>query len=268
MLLLRNMTPQTATESDPADAPLLLVQLSDCHLLADPAGIKRDVNVLDNLKRVMAHIAEGGSPDVLLATGDIAHDGSADAYAHFRQALAGVTCAIRVLPGNRDHPATMQQALGDWCTPVLDLGQNWRVVMLDSTVPQARHGHLNGRQFALLDDAVATAGERHILVAMHHNPVVDMGDGLDPAMLGNARIMLTHMTAWPQARVLLWGHIHRAYDCRVDSMRLLAAPATSFQYTVRDGAYEIDPIDPGYRWIKLYNDGSIATGVRRVPQMG
>jgi len=139
--------------------------------------------------------------------------------------------------------------------------------MLDSTVPQARHGHLNGRQFALLDDAVATAGGRHILVAMHHNPVVDMGD-LDTAMLDNARIMLTHLTAWPQARVLLWGHIHRAYDCRVDNMRLLAAPATSFQYTVRDGAYEIDPIDPGYRWIKLYNDGSLATGTRRVSMAG
>lgn len=268
MLLLRHMTSQTANESAPTDAPLLLVQLSDCHLLADPAGTKREVPVLDNLKRVIAHIGATTTPDVLLVTGDIAHDGSAAAYGHFRQALASVNCALRVLPGNRDQPATMQETLGDWCDPVLDLGEHWRVVMLDSTVPQARHGHLSGQQFALLDEAVATAGERHILVAMHHNPVVDMGDSLDTAMLGNARILLTHMTAWPQARVLLWGHIHRAYDCRVDSMRLLAAPATSFQYTVRDGAYEIDPIDPGYRWIKLYSDGSIATGVRRVSMQG
>lgn len=258
------MTPQTAYESDRADAPLLLVQLSDCHLLADPAGTKRDVNVLDNLKRVVAHIADAALPDVLMATGDIAHDGSSAAYGHFKGALASMNCAVRVLPGNRDQPVTMQETLGEWCTPILDLGGHWRVVMLDSTVPQARGGHLNGQQFALLDNAVATAGARHILVAMHHNPVIDLGDSLDTAGLDNARIMLTHMTAWPQARVLLWGHIHRAYDCRVDSMRLLAAPATSFQYTVRDGAYEIDPIDPGYRWIKLYNDGSIATGVRRV----
>ncbi|MFA4914822.1 MAG: metallophosphoesterase [Burkholderiaceae bacterium] len=250
-----------------ADAPVHLVQLSDCHLLADACGTKRDVNVRQSLHDVVAQIrADGMRPDALLATGDIAHDGSSQAYAHFQAAVQDLAPSVRVTPGNRDNPAVLRASLPHWAEPVLDLGTHWRVIMLDTTVPGARHGHLNGAQFAMLDEAVAQAGDRHILVAMHHNPVIDMGEAIDTAMLDNARIMLTHLTAWHQARVLLWGHVHRAYDCRVDNMRLLACPATSFQYTVEADQYVIDPIAPGYRWLKLYNDGSIATGVKRVAQ--
>jgi len=251
--------------ASPAEGPQVLVQLSDCHLLADPAGRLRDIDVLANLHAVTAQIQQDGwRAQAILATGDIAHDGSQQAYGHFQQALAPLKTQVRVLPGNRDDGATMHDTLGTWCDPILDLGRHWRVVMLDSTVRAARHGRLSGQQFALLDQAVAEAGDRHILVAMHHNPVVDIGPVPDPAMLENARIMLTHLTAWRQARVLVWGHTHRAYDCRVDNMRLLAAPATSFQYAVADGRYVVDAVAAGYRWLKLYDDGSISTGVSRV----
>lgn len=233
--------------------------------MKDAAGSKRDVDVRASLESVIDQIrADGMTPDALLATGDIAHDGSVQAYQTFRALVQGVAPDVRVTAGNRDHPETLRATLAAWSEPVLDLGAHWRVIMLDTTVLGERRGHLGGAQFALLDQAVAQADERHILVAMHHNPVVDMTEAADPSMLDNARIMLTHLTAWPQARVLLWGHIHRAYDCRVDSMRLLACPATSFQYTVTAGQYVVDPVAPGYRWLKLYNDGSIATGVKRV----
>lgn len=247
------------------DTPKMLVHLSDCHLLADPQGTKRDVDVLQNLQAVMDQIQDDGiAPDLIVATGDIAHDGSAQAYEHFQRACLRLNTKVRALAGNRDDGAIMRTTLQTWCDPVTDLGAHWRIVTLDSTVAGAHHGHLNGIQFALLDEAVASAGDRHILVAMHHNPVIDQSAIADPAMLDNARILLTHLTAWRQARVLLWGHIHRAHDCRVDNMRLLSAPATSFQFCVRDGQYCLDDQPPGYRWIKLYNDGSIATGVKRI----
>lgn len=247
------------------DTPKMLVHLSDCHLLADPLGTQRDTHVLQNLHAVMSQIQDDGIvPDLIVATGDIAHDGSPQAYTHFQQACMRLDTNVRALAGNRDDGSVMREVLQSWCDPVTDLGANWRIVTLDSTVAGERHGHLNGTQFAMLDEAVASAGDRHILVAMHHNPVIDQSAAADPAMLDNARILLTHLTAWQQARVLLWGHIHRAHDCRVDNMRLLSAPATSFQFCVRDGQYCLEDKPPGYRWIKLYDDGSIATGVKRI----
>ena len=85
-------------------------------------------------------------------------------------------------------------------------------------------------------------------------------------MLDNARILLKHLTAWRAVRVMIWGHMHRAHDCRVDNMRMLAAPSTAFQFKVTSGGYTLDTsAAPAYRWIKLYDDGSIATGVNAAP---
>ncbi|CFV94644.1 cAMP phosphodiesterase [Bordetella pertussis] len=45
---------------------------------------------------------------------------------------------------------------------------------------------------------------------------------------------------------------------------MLATPSTCFQFVVRDGKHCVDDAAPGYRWLKLYADGSLATGVRRL----
>ena len=246
------------------ERPQVLIQISDCHLFDDRTLSKRGVNTYDSLHEVVAQIdADGTRPDVLLATGDISHDGGVASYAHFAELVLHAAETVRVLPGNHDTTAFSDQ-LGAWTAAVTDIGAHWRLVALDTTVPGKFHGHLNGRQFALLDEAVASAGARHIVIAMHHNPVLDQSHSPDPNMLDNARILLQHLTAWRQVRVLLWGHTHRAYDCRVDNMRLLSAPATGFQFRIENGKIETDPIPAGYRWLKLYNDGSIATGVKRV----
>lgn len=244
--------------------PQLLVQISDCHLFDDRATVKRGVNTYDSLRDVVAQInASETRPDVLLTTGDISHDEGATSYQHFADLVLHTAEIVRVLPGNHDT-AAFSEALAPWNVAVTDIGAHWRLVALDTTVPGALHGHLNGRQFALLDDAVASAGDRNIVVAMHHNPVMDQNDAPDPIMLDNARILLQHLTAWRQVRVLLWGHTHRAYDCRVDNMRLLSAPSTGFQFRLENGAIQTDDAPAGYRWLKLYDDGSIATGVKRL----
>jgi Icc protein len=248
-------------------APQLLVQLSDCHILADPDGLVRGVATQRALRAAVAHLqAQALQPDLLLVSGDLAHDGATASYDAIADILGPLDCSVGVLPGNRDCPATLRACLAHWCDPVRDVGPHWRVVMLDSTVAQASHGHLSGAQFALLDQAVANAGQRHVLVALHHNPVANRTDVPDLLMLDNTRILLQHLTAWRAVRVVVWGHVHRAYDCRVDNMRMLAAPSTAFQFKLEDGRYVQDfDAAAGYRSLKLYGDGSIATGISAVP---
>jgi len=245
-------------------APVLLVQITDCHLLADAQAELRGVQPEHTLAQVCGQIArDGHRPDVLLVTGDIAHDGSEVAYRRFADRVRAISPVIRVLPGNKDDGAQLRATLKDWTPNVTDVG-NWRIVTLDSTIEGQGGGRLSGIEFATLDAAVADAGERHILVALHHNPVQTDPNFDDRMMLGNARILLQHLTAWRQARVLMWGHVHQAFDCRLDNMRMLTTPATSFQFAVRDGQVVQDNQPPGYRWLKLYDDGSIATNVVRV----
>ncbi|MBJ7263600.1 MAG: metallophosphoesterase [Burkholderiaceae bacterium] len=248
-------------------APQLLVQLSDSHVVADRLGLVKGVATAAALHAAVEHIQRQGlNPDLLLLTGDLAHDGAPESYETIADTLWPTGWKLAALPGNHDDLVSLRAQLGGWCVPVHDLGEHWRVVMLDTTVAGAAHGHLNGAQFALLDRAVAEAGKRHIVVAMHHNPVVDQTLVPDRLMLDNARILLQHLTAWREVRVVVWGHVHRAYDCRVDNMRMLAAPSTAFQFKVTQGEYVLDTDTPaGYRWLKLYDDGSIATGITTVP---
>jgi Icc protein len=246
----------------------MLVQLTDSHLFGEPDVAMLGVNTDASLRAVLRQIeADGKHPDLLLATGDLSQDGEAAAYRRFAAilgeagSLAGAQ--IRCLPGNHDQPAVMRQELPQWSTPVTDVGA-WRVVTLDTTVPGSNAGHLPDSQLDMLEAALEAAPGRHTLVAMHHNPMQIDSHWHDSMMIDNPQVLFKRLTRWPQVRVLLWGHVHHEFDRRRHNLRMLATPSTCFQFSIRDGKHVVDNMAPGYRWIKLYQDGSMATGVRRV----
>ncbi|MFY0478935.1 3',5'-cyclic-AMP phosphodiesterase [Achromobacter marplatensis] len=250
------------------DAPAMLVQLTDSHLFGEPDTAMLGVNTDASLRAVLRQIeADGKHPDLLLATGDLSQDGEAASYRRFAAILGeadGLARAqIRCLPGNHDQPAVLRQELAQWSAPVTDVGA-WRVVALDTTVPGSNAGHLPDSQLDLLEAALAEAPDRHTLIAMHHNPMQIDSHWHDSMMIDNPQALFKRLARWPQARVLLWGHVHHEFDRRRHNLRMLATPSTCFQFSIRDGKHVVDNMAPGYRWIKLYQDGSMATGVRRV----
>jgi Icc protein len=249
---------------DGADArPILVIQLTDPHLFSAPA-VMLGVDTEASLRAVVAAIRrDHAGADLLLATGDLSHDGSELSYRRFADAIAPLGVPVRCLPGNHDAPAALRRALGDWTQPVTDIGA-WRVILLDSRAEGSNAGHLERDQFELLDHALATAAGRPALVAMHHNAVQVSADWRDGVMLDNAAELFRHLLRWGNTRVLLWGHVHQDFDRRRGNVRMLAAPSTCFQFAIRDGRHRLDPQPAGYRWLKLYPDSSIATGVRRL----
>ncbi|KDD11223.1 phosphodiesterase [Bordetella bronchiseptica] len=247
-----------------ADAPAVLVQLTDMHLFDEPHAAMLGVDTEASLQAVLRQVGKDGlNPDALLLTGDLSQDGSPASYQRLHALLAQTGLPVRCLPGNHDAPATLRAELGAWTDPVLDLGA-WRIVLLDSTVPGSNGGHLADDQLDLLSRAASLAGDRPLLVAVHHNPVQGDPDWHDTMMLDNAQLLFQRLQRLPQARVLLWGHVHQEFDCRRHNLRMLATPSTCFQFVVRDGKHCVDDAAPGYRWLKLYADGSLATGVRRL----
>ncbi|OZI54155.1 phosphodiesterase [Bordetella genomosp. 4] len=258
------LLPGSTTSAGRADAPTLLVQLTDLHLMAEPESVMCQVNTDASLRAVMDLVrANGHRPDLLLATGDLAQDGSAQAYQRLRSLLEQTDWPVRCLPGNHDDPRLLRETMGLWAQPVTDIGA-WRIILLDSTVPDSNAGHISEEQFDLLEQASALAGDRHVLVALHHNPVQMDSSFPDKMMVDNAQALFQRLANLPRARVLLWGHVHQAFDRRRHHMRLLATPSTCFQFSIRNGQHVLDDSPPGYRWLKLYRDGSLATGVRRL----
>jgi Icc protein len=247
------------------DASVLIVQLSDSHLFADPSRRLLGMNTTDSLLMVVDQaLAEQPRIDLLVASGDLTQDGSLAAYRRFQVMTEPIMAPARWIAGNHDDRATLRQVCAgtDRLEPVIDLGA-WRIVLLDSSVPGAVYGHLAADQLELLDTALREAPQRHALVCLHHHPV-DIGCAwMEPIGLHNAPELFAVLDRHPQVRGLLWGHIHQEFDQLRNGVRLLASPSTCVQFTPGSPEFQADKEAPGYRWLRLHADGRLDTGVSR-----
>jgi Icc protein len=144
-----------------------------------------------------------------------------------------------------------------------DLGA-WRIVMLDSCVPGQAHGRLGESELKRLEATLAGAGDRHVLIGLHHHPV-RLGSGwLDAVGLKNAADLFALTDRYAQVRAMVWGHVHQSFDTRRKGVRLLSAPSTCAQFLPHADEFALDPAPPGYRRLTLRADGAIDTEVVRV----
>ncbi|MES2821764.1 MAG: 3',5'-cyclic-AMP phosphodiesterase [Pseudomonadota bacterium] len=249
-----------------ADSSVLLVQLSDSHLFAAADGKLLGMDTQDSLQRVIERVLEEQPQiDLVLASGDLSQDGSLASYERFRQMTAAIPAPARWFPGNHDEVPAMRSACegSDLLEPVIDLGA-WRIVLLDSSIPGAVPGHLGPDQLALLERALSEAPERPHLICLHHHPVSIGCRWMAPIGLRNPEALFAVLARFPQVRALLWGHIHQEFDQQREGVRLLASPSTCVQFAPGSEEFQVDSESPGYRWLRLHDDGRLETGVSRV----
>jgi len=247
-------------------APLRLVQITDCHLGAEPGSRLLNIDTDDSLAAA-AELVRRQQPqiDALLMTGDLTDSGAAQAYRRVLAATAGLAPIERWLPGNHDSAATMRSVLGADARlqRTLELG-DWLIVTLDSAVPGEIGGRLNDVELAALRGSLQSAPLRHALICVHH-PVVPVGCAwVDPQTISNAAEFWAEIGSFPQVRAVLSGHVHQAFDAQWNGVRVLTTPSTCVQFTPASAEFQVDNIAPGYRWLDLHADGHIETGVERV----
>ncbi|TBU83032.1 3',5'-cyclic-AMP phosphodiesterase [Pseudomonas daroniae] len=256
----------SAYASTPADSSVLLVQLTDSHLFAGTDGKLLGMDTADSLRQVVDLVLEEQPAiDMILATGDLSQDGSPASYARFLELSAALRTSARWIPGNHDDILAMQAACvgSDLLEPVVDLG-TWRLIMLDSSIPGAVPGYLQEPQLALLERALSEAPDRHHLICLHHHPV-DIGcQWMAPIGLRNPDALFAVLDRFPQARAILWGHVHQTIDEMRGKVRLLASPSTCVQFTPGSEDFQVDSTAPGYRWLRLHSDGRLETEISRV----
>lgn len=245
---------------------ITVVQLSDSHLFADAKGRLLGMETDDSLQQVISGVlAEQSNIDLLLCTGDISQDGTQASYQRFADMTGGLGVPMRWLAGNHDEGLALQHICAgtDWLEPVYDVGA-WRIILLDSSVANKVHGELTQAQLDLLERAVQSAAERHVLIALHHHPVPIKSRWMDKIGLHNANDMLSIVSQYANVKGVLWGHVHQEFDQSMQGVRWLATPSTCVQFTPRSDDFAVDSTAPGYRWLRLYDDGHIQTAVSRV----
>lgn len=247
--------------------PIRIIQITDSHLFKDKDGELLKINTHDTLTGVVKHIKTHEKQiDVVLATGDISQDHSAQAYKIFLELAGDLAPITRGLPGNHDTPEILDQVWGDLATPVTDIG-NWRIVMLNTMVPQSNAGFLEQDQLNLLENAANQTPDKHILVALHHNPVPVGSKWLDTMMVANGHELFAIVAKLPNVKLMIWGHIHQEYHGTYNfggrHLPLLGCPSTCVQFAPGGKGFGVDQAAPGYRWIDLYPDGNVETEVVR-----
>ena len=247
--------------------PVRLVQISDTHLFADPAGKFGGVTTLASLERVLAHAWNTDRPfDAVLVTGDIAHDGSREAYAAFRKTLTERQLPVYCLPGNHDDPAHLAEVLatGNVRRAEAALLDDWQIIMLDTHVRGHDGGRLGAERLGRLEAELERGRGHHVIVALHHHPVPMGSEWLDGMGLADAADFFAVVDRFPTVRAIVWGHVHQEFESERNGVRLLAAPSTCVQFRPGTERYVKDKRAPGYRWLELRPDGEIATAVRRI----
>ena len=258
---------------DQSDSPrdLRLVQITDCHLYADPAGDLMGVNTQETLEGVLAAAFSPTWPqaDALVATGDLVHDCSVEGYRTLGRLLRGRARKVAVLPGNHDAPEAMAQVLPPLGVQVggdLRLG-NWRLVMLDGHLPGSDGGRLSQDELDRLDELLANGGEgEHLLIFVHHPPVAIGSTWLDRIALENGDALLDRVRRHASIKGIVCGHVHQEWQQQLGQAQLLTTPSTCIQFEPRQGRFRLAQDPPGWREFELHPDGRFSSRVLTLSQ--
>ncbi len=244
-----------------------ILQISDCHLVV-PGAELIGVDTQKSLEAVLDQALARHAPDLVLATGDLAHDPLPDVYVRFAETVRARTSApLLCLPGNHDVLQAMQ-------TAGLPLGTitvgNWLVATLDSHEDEAPTALITAADRAEVQTALAHAGAEHCLVATHHPMVTINCPWLDRDRIQNGPELIEWLSecsavdGTSRLRGVVFGHAHQIVGADVAGVPVWGAPSTCFQFLPESERFSLDTQPPGYRWLHLADDGAIATEVERV----
>lgn len=252
----------TAKEST---RPFRVLQLTDPHLMARADGDLLGVRTLDSLRAVISEVLRThGQPDLILATGDLAQDGSEEAYRVFGDCLRAFSCPSLWIAGNHDHADNLSRIAAEFRATARHVVEGgWQFVMLDSSVPGKVHGALADSELAFLADTLEKHPDLPAVVALHHHPVDIGSDWMEKIGLTNRDAFWQVVDRFPQVKVVLWGHIHQEHERDRNGVTLLATPSTCIQFTAGSSRFAVEDRPPGYRWFEFHDTGHFTTEVRR-----
>lgn len=199
--------------------------------------------------------------DLVLHTGDATHDCGQPAKERLDRMLAQLAAPVAYTPGNHDLPEVMS---GD---PVrVDL-PGWRVLLLNTRKPGAVEGRLDDETLAWLEQALRDA-TTPVLIGMHHPPLATATEWLDRIGLENAAALWAVIRRHARVHAILHGHTHMERTLLHEGVLVLGTPSTNGQFKPMTECFALDSQPPGYRWLRLHQDGKLESGVIRVAPKG
>lgn len=239
-----------------------ILQITDCHLSADPDARYRGEDARANLAALLTR-ARAFRPDMLLASGDLSEDASPASYRALQACLGLVDAPVLSLPGNHDDAALLAECFpgSPLATPALSEHGGWQIIRLNSCLPDRPEGRLSRRMLRGLERILGAADGKPKLVALHHQPVAVGSAWIDRYPLLEADAFLRLTDACADVRAVVWGHVHQAFDGRRCGTAMLGGPSSVINSLPGVCEFTPDPAGPACRWLELMPSGDISTGI-------
>lgn len=259
-----------------------MVQISDLHLFEYPSNDPRgklyersfDI-ILDNITKDFPFI------DFVVVTGDLAHEPTPVTYDRVFTKLKKLSCPFLCIAGNhdvtyelnchlpfeqREHlPVVADKRLVD-CHQVET--PYWNLLFLDSSVPGKVYGSFPSETLNWLDNSLKKS-KKPCIVFNHHHVLPVGSTWIDNHMLKNHHDFWKIVSPYQQKlKAVIVGHVHQEHHLRNGDISMYSVPATSVQFKPFEQNFCLDKKNQaGFRWITLYNDGKLETGVKRLDTM-
>jgi len=243
---------------------LRVIQISDCHLAAEPDMPYRGRNADAGLRSLVPAIV-AWRPDLILATGDLSEDGSAASYERLACHLRPIDAPIIALAGNHDDPAHLQRHFPEGPQSgivSLRIG-GWQMVLLNSARPGRIDGAISQDDIQQLQQLLDTDPDRPAVLALHHQPVPLGSPWIDRHMLKAPGKLLDLVTRRKQIRAIVWGHVHQAFESWLGNALMFACPSTAANSLAGTLRFVDDPDGPACRWLQLHATGMVESGLLR-----
>lgn len=245
-----------------------ILQISDMHIFNDSHGELLGVNTQKSFEAIIDLIEieeRDEQTDLILLTGDLSQDGSANSYKRIASHLKSFNVPIYFIPGNHDYSHVMEQIYP--CDNILSnrrmVFPHWQFILLDSQKPGEVAGYLAQSELEFMRDCLEEYKDRHAIIVFHHQPVAVGSYWLDNLGVKNANEFWELAAKYPNIRTVIFGHVHQEFNATHHGIQCISPPSTCIQFKPNQDHFGLDNIPPGYRWIKLSDDGKLETGVRR-----
>ncbi|EKQ69955.1 putative phosphohydrolase [Leptolyngbyaceae cyanobacterium JSC-12] len=248
------------------ESSLLVAQITDIHLFAESDKYLLGLKTQESFQAVLHQLKNlERQPDLLLLTGDLSQDGSAESYEALHTMLQPLGIPVYWVPGNHDKPSVMAKVLTR--SPISNQKSfragGWRFLLLDSCVPGCVHGALSPEGLTWLEAELSQYPNEPTLIAFHHPPFLVGSDWMDDIGLLNADALFAVCDRHPQIKLVLFGHIHQEFYQQRNGVNYLGTPSTCIQFKPNSPKFSLDEEQPGLRLITLFPDGTWQSVVQR-----
>ncbi len=244
-----------------------IVQITDMHLFSNTEDVLLGVNTYQSFQTVLDLLKlDETQPDLILLSGDLSQDHKKGAYEYIVEAIQSLGIPACYVPGNHDDIEVMNEVLSS-STQIMRLKHllldQWQLILLNSQKPKSVEGYLARTELDFLEDCLKQYPSHRAIVVFHHQPMLVGSPWLDSSRLQNADELWSILSRHPNSHTVLFGHVHQEFQSEKNGIPCFSTPSTCIQFKRNSVDFALEKLPPAYRWIDLYQNGELKTGISR-----